>query len=96
MTKASDQGYPPAQCNLGIYYLYGKVVEKDEIKAKELLTEASDRGSETAQENLAQFYAYGLGGARSDPKKSEELMAKRNEKKCNLFYNIVSHAANSL
>ena len=46
--KAADSNLAIAQYNLGMIYFEGAVVEKDEIKAKELWQKAANQGLEVA------------------------------------------------
>lgn len=51
--KASaEKGFAPAQYALGIRYLTGNGVEKNEAKAKQLIKAAADQGLEPAREKL--------------------------------------------
>ena len=40
LTVAADQGYPPAQCELGLCYELGNGAEMDKLRAAELYREA--------------------------------------------------------
>ncbi|RIA94274.1 hypothetical protein C1645_818265 [Glomus cerebriforme] len=50
-----------AQYNLGQYYVYGKGVEKDEIKAFEYYKKSADQGYLNAQFQLGYCYHIGIG-----------------------------------
>ncbi|MBP9876956.1 MAG: sel1 repeat family protein, partial [Alphaproteobacteria bacterium] len=71
---AADQGYAPAQDNLGIMYYYGKGnLPKDLIKAVRLYKLAADQGYAPAQFNLAEMYYYGKGNLPKDPIEAARL-----------------------
>src|SRR3989339_10642 len=46
--KAAEANLAIAQYNLGMIYFEGAIVEKDEVKAKELWQKAADQGLEAA------------------------------------------------
>ena len=52
MILASDQGYAPAQYNLGGFYYSGEGVSKDLEKAKRWYKLVADQGDEMAKTNL--------------------------------------------
>ncbi len=51
-TQAADQGYAPAQYNLGISYAYGNGVTEDMEKAREWIKKAAEQGEPNAIEWL--------------------------------------------
>jgi hypothetical protein len=53
---SAEQGYAPAQNDLGIIFEFGQGVEKDSKKAVELYTLAADQGHHLAQYNLGYYY----------------------------------------
>lgn len=55
--KAAEQGHVNAQHNLGIYYVVGKGVEKDDQKGYKLLLLAAGSGHEKAKEVKADLEA---------------------------------------
>jgi len=58
---AADQGYPNAQCNLGLMYHNGLGAKQDYIEALRLFRLAADQGYATAQNNLGLMYYHGFG-----------------------------------
>ncbi len=65
-TKSAEQGYTPAQNQLGICYRYGYGVEQDDKKAVYWWKKASDKGYRDAMMNLGNCYAFGLGVEEDD------------------------------
>jgi TPR repeat protein len=59
--KAAEQGFLPAQYDIGVAYLYGKGVPKDLTKAAHWFQKAAEQGESSAQHNLGKMYAEGLG-----------------------------------
>ena len=74
-TLAADQGFAPAQNNLGTMYAEGRGVDKDEKHAIELFTLAADQGDAKAQYGLGLMYAEGRGVEKS-VSKAKELWTK--------------------
>ena len=62
---AVNQGYAPAQHNLGTMYLKGLGVPKDFRKAEKLIRLASEQGYAHAQAKLSVFYIQGVGVPKS-------------------------------
>lgn len=52
---AAKHGYAPSANNLGIFYLNGRHVNPDPVKAEEWLKKAADAGSEEARVNLSRL-----------------------------------------
>ncbi len=50
--KAAEKGYGPAECSIGICYLYGKGVPTDLDLAREWLSKASEKGNGLATSKL--------------------------------------------
>lgn len=65
--KAAEQGYVPAQCNLGVFLLSG--IKKDEKQAVVWLRKAAEKGSSQAQYELGYCYNYPIG-VNKDPKQA--------------------------
>jgi hypothetical protein len=53
------KGFPEAQFALGVRYLTGNGVPRDDEKGKELIKAAADQGSERAKEKLRELHAAG-------------------------------------
>ena len=68
---SANQGYAPAQCNLGYCYKNGKGVEQNCDAAVEWYIKAASQGNVTAQYNLAICYESG-DGVEQDYKKAIE------------------------
>ena len=64
--KAAEQGYAPAQTNLGVSYSTGRGVPKDEIEAVKWYWKAAEQGDASAQNRLGVMYAVGKGVAKDD------------------------------
>jgi TPR repeat protein len=58
---ASDQGYAPAQNNLGAMYKDGRGVRKNDAESVRLFRLAADQGYANAQYNIGLMYADGTG-----------------------------------
>jgi len=60
--KAAEQGYAPAQYNIGNFYYNGAVVGQNYIKAFEWYLRAAKQGNVYAQYNVGMIYANGYIG----------------------------------
>ena len=60
-TKAADLGNDKAQYEMGMLYLHGKWVEKDEAKALEYFQLAANQNNPQAYHQLGYCYEYGYG-----------------------------------
>ena len=66
-TKAkADQGDAQAQYNLGVMYMIGIGVVKDEVEAVEWFRKAADQGDALAQYNLGLMYDNGNGVVKDE------------------------------
>lgn len=74
-TKAANQGYAKAQCQLGYMYSTGEGVPQDYKKAVEWYTKAANQGNDLALNNLGASYLHGHGVPQND-KKAVELLVK--------------------
>ncbi len=63
--KAADQGFPPAQVQLGYLYLTGVGVPRDEAQAAKWFERATASGSFEGKLNLAVLYFRGAGVPRN-------------------------------
>lgn len=77
-TTAAAEGEPNAQYHLAVMYAEGQGVEKDLVKAAQLLREASDQNQADAQLMLGLFNIYG-DGVPVNPEKGAELITKAAE-----------------
>ena len=59
--ESADQGYAPAQFDLGYMYFNGLGVSQDKVKAVEWYTKSAAQGNASAQYNLGYIYEFGLG-----------------------------------
>ena len=59
--KAAENGYAPAQFNLGSIYSNGQGTKQDYIKAKKWYEKAAYNGNIPAQYNLGLMYVKGQG-----------------------------------
>jgi len=64
--KAAEQGRAAAQYNLGVYYLNGHGVAKDEVEAAKWCLKAAEQGHAAAQYNLGVHYENGRGVAKDE------------------------------
>ena len=62
----ADQGYAPAQYNLGVMYRNGYGVAKDDVEAVKWFRKAANQGNASAQYNLGVMYHNGYGVAKDD------------------------------
>lgn len=75
ITKAANQGYVPAEYELGRIYLYGRGVNIDYSQALTWERKAAEQGDPRAQRDLAFMYERGFGVA-ADPAKATEWNQK--------------------
>lgn len=68
--KAANEGYPPAQNNLGYFYDNGYGVKQDQQLALYWYQQAAEQNDEVAQYNLGLFYQYG----KAVPKNKESAL----------------------
>jgi TPR repeat protein len=73
--QAADQGYAKAQYNLGIAYLQGKGVAKNDQEGINWFRKAADQNFAPAQYNVGIAYAQGLGVPK-DPRQAVEWYQK--------------------
>jgi len=66
--KSANQGDADAQCDLGIMYLQGRGVDKNETAAVTYFQKAAEQGHADAQFNLAVSYENGEGVDKDVPK----------------------------
>jgi uncharacterized protein len=59
--KSAEQGFAPAQVNLGFLHVHGKGVARDPVEAVNWFRKAAEEGNPTGQVNLGSMYADGLG-----------------------------------
>jgi alpha/beta superfamily hydrolase/outer membrane lipoprotein-sorting protein len=62
--KPAEQGYAPAQHNLGVLYLRGQGVPQDDAIAAQWFRQAAEQGYAPAQTNLGGLYDQGRGMAQ--------------------------------
>jgi TPR repeat protein len=75
ITRAANQGYAPAEYELGRIYLYGRGVNIDYAQALLWERKAAEKGDPRAQRDLAFMYERGFGVA-ADPAKAAEWNQK--------------------
>src|SRR5215471_5148219 len=75
LTEAANQGYVPAQYELGRTYLYGRGVPADYTKALLWEQKAAEKGDARAQRDLAFMYERGFG-VPADPAQAAEWYRK--------------------
>lgn len=64
--KSAEQGFTPAQFNLGIMYLEGQGVAQDYAQTVFWYLKAAEQGNAYAQNNLGEMYRKGLGVAKDE------------------------------
>ena len=75
LIKAANQGYGPAEYELGRIYLYGRGIPIDYTQALVWERKAAEQGDPRAQSDLAFMYERGFGVA-ADPAKAAEWNQK--------------------
>jgi TPR repeat protein len=75
LTRAANQGYVPAEYELGRIYLYGRGIEVDYAQALLWERKAAEQGDPRAQRDLAFMYERGFGVA-ADPAQAAEWNRK--------------------
>lgn len=75
LTKAANQGYAPAEYELGRIYLYGRGIPIDYAQALLRERKAAEQGDPRAQRDLAFMYERGFGVA-ADPAQAAEWNRK--------------------
>ena len=63
--KAAEQGYAPAQYNLGVCYAKGQGVAQNYAEAVKWYSKAAEQGNKYAQNNLGVCYCKGQGVAQN-------------------------------
>jgi len=79
-TKASDQGHPAAQLELGVMYLKGVGVARNDREAVRLIRSAAEKENPTAMATVGFWYEKGQGGLPKDPAMAESLYRKAEAK----------------
>jgi TPR repeat protein len=72
---AAQKMYPPAQCDMGICYIYGIGVKKDIHKAFEWFRQGAQQGHARSQYNMGLCLAGGRG-VEQDTQQASEWIAK--------------------
>ena len=75
LTEAANQGYAPAEYELGRIYLYGRGINTDYAQALVWERKAAEQGDPRAQRDLAFMYERGFG-VEADPAKAAEWNRK--------------------
>ena len=75
--KSAEQGYAPAQSDLGVMYANGRGVSQDEQQAVRWYGKAAEQGDGIAQNNLGLMYAEGRGVARTRRRLCSGFSARR-------------------
>jgi TPR repeat protein len=71
LTEAANQGYAPAEYELGRIYLYGRGIEADYAQALLWERKAAEQGDPRAQRDLAFMYERGFGVAANPVQAAE-------------------------
>lgn len=75
LTQAANQGYAPAEYELGRIYLYGRGINTDYAQALVWERKAAEQGDPRGQRDLAFMYERGFG-VEADPAKAAEWNQK--------------------
>jgi TPR repeat protein len=75
LTEAANQGYAPAEYEVGRIYLYGRGIPADYAKALQWEQKAAEQGDPRAQRDLAFMYERGFG-VPADPAQAAEWNRK--------------------
>ncbi|KAI7818394.1 kinase-like domain-containing protein [Gamsiella multidivaricata] len=79
LSKATEKGYAPAQCNMGTLYHRGQGVTKNDSVAAGWFEKAADQGNPAAQCRLGAMYIRGKGVLRRNASKGLRLLHKAAE-----------------
>lgn len=71
--KLADHGFAEAQCILGMHYIFGIGVEKNEEKAFEYFNMSAEQGNREAQSIVGMCYGLGIGVEKDETKAFERL-----------------------
>jgi TPR repeat protein len=71
---SAEQNWPGGQYHLGMLYVRGQGVERDEARGLALVRAAADEGVEAALHDLASLYAQGIGAPRSEADRPINLL----------------------
>ena len=74
--KAAHAGLASAQCNLGLLYMLGHGVRKDDRQAAHWISKAADGGLAPAQNLYGKFLQKGRGVRRSDARLAAQYFQK--------------------
>ena len=74
--RSAAQDFPGGQCQLGLCYLAGNGVEKDEAVGLEWIRKAADQGQGFSLAKLAELYAKGIGEPRSSEDTPIQLLTR--------------------
>ena len=85
---AAEQGYAPAQAQLGYMYYKGMGVKADLEKARKYLQAAAEQGNTAALTNMGVFYYYGYGVKQSYEKALEYYQKAADKGSKESQYNI--------
>lgn len=69
--RASDQGYATASYDLGLAYLIGRGVKKNEAKGCELFLKSAQQGNDSGEYSIGTCYYYGVGLGRDSSRAFE-------------------------
>lgn len=69
--KAADQGYAPAETNLGLMYSNGQGTAADPETARKWISRAADKDYAPAQNAMGVIYMSGIGVAKDDGKAAD-------------------------
>ena len=74
--RSAAQGWAGGQYHLGLMYLKGEGVARDEVRGLELMRAAADKNHDDALEELALLYACGVGEPRSESERPVALFER--------------------
>jgi len=65
--KAAEQGYAPAQVNLGRMYEYGWGIAQDHVEAMKWFRKAAEQGNKEGRGSIGRMYHFGEGVPKNTP-----------------------------
>lgn len=84
--RSAEQNWPGGQYRLGLCYLAGKGVDKDEEQGLELIRKAADQNHAFALFKLAKLYRSGVGEPRNEVDRPIKLLLRSASLDCGLAY----------
>ena len=90
--KSADQNWSGGLYHLGLCYLSGLGLEKDEAQGLELIRRASDQNHAYAMQELADLYARGIGEPRNEQDRPMALLERVTKSKADNIESAIEKA----